>query len=108
MKLKGIAIYANPLPAQPSKAGLPAPELPQSVAVALGVKRDLVFTFGGESFRLLAEILPTWQGPAEGPHYMPQLHFGARQRRRPTLTVSLQHKASSRCSCDAAVRTTDR
>ena len=92
MKLKGIAIYTNPLPAQPSKAGLPAPELPQSVAVAPGVKRDLVFTFGGESFRLLAEIVPTWQGPAEGPHYMPQLHFGAYgSGGGPTLTVSLQH-----------------
>jgi hypothetical protein len=60
MKVKGVAIYANPA------GGLLAP----------GVKRDFVFAFAGESYRMLAELVPTWQGEPDGPTHFPQLPFG--------------------------------
>ncbi len=78
---------------EPSRAGVPGPQLSQSVALTPGVKRDLVFTFAGESYRMLAELVPTWQGLAEGPQYSPQLPFGAYGSGGGlTLVVSIQHK----------------
>ncbi|MCM2326546.1 MAG: hypothetical protein NDI88_01530 [Lysobacter sp.] len=77
MKVKGIAIYANP------QGGLLAP----------GVKRDFVFAFAGESYRMLAELVPTWQGRQEGPSYFPQLPFGLYGSGGGlTLVVSVQHR----------------
>lgn len=56
------------------------------------IKRDLVFNFEEEKYRLLVEILPTFCGEVSGPTYISQLYFGAYGGCPRSLVISLYHK----------------
>jgi len=56
------------------------------------IKRDLLFSFDEEKYRLLVEILPTFCGEVSGPTYISQLYFGAYGGCPRSLVISLYHK----------------
>jgi hypothetical protein len=90
--VSGISIYANPQGVKSLPPGIEEPGLAPFLALTPGVKRDLSFTFEGETYRIVAEIIPTYAGGSRVPRYQPRLFFGAYGGRTGlSLTIALHH-----------------
>jgi hypothetical protein len=91
MQVRGIAIVPAARPAADGNASEPAASRPP---VTPRVKRDFVFTFAGERYRIVAEVVATWSGEPQGPAYTPDLPFGTYWSESGlSLVVSIQHRS---------------
>jgi hypothetical protein len=92
MAVSGISLYANPQAVQVSLPGVPVNDPGQTLAPTAGVKRDISFTFDGETHRIVVELVPTYAGEYRDPAYASQLFFGAYGGTGGlSLTVALYH-----------------
>ncbi|MFZ6681331.1 hypothetical protein [Undibacterium sp. Tian12W] len=91
MTVSNLLLVSDPASENANTNSNEAPNISLEPAKA-EIKRDLVFSFEEEKYRLLVEVLPTFCGEVGGPTYISQLYFGAYGGCPRSLVINLYHK----------------
>jgi len=91
MDVSNMVIVSDPSSENTNVANEASPKMSIDMSKT-EIKRDLVFSFDEEKYRLLVETQPVFCGEIHGPAYNSQLYFGAFGGCPRSLVISLYHK----------------